>query len=365
MGLISGKSIDAMTDGQKDEFFSNRANNPFATREDYNIAQKAVEATIGKLTSAQLQIFDQIRVESQFKSDLKNLQPGKVKTAKDYAKEYEGKKIVFDGLSTGLPTLDQNFLLGIKPGDVITIGGQTGVGKSPFAVNLCLQMNAQGRNCLLLGLEDSPYEVGTRIAFVTKGLTRRKNKISLEGGGETYVFTDQDVNILYQKKFALMPLLKAYAKIVGVHVVVLDMLNDIIDPLGDKDADAFMVQLKNVVDELGITLIMIARLREAKEQAESVLPSEDSIYGKGMIKYLSTKIITISIDPINPFSPRSGMSSANVQPLWFHVVKNRQGYKTSKQRVAVSVNFVTADDYMYFEERGDNPLVSVVEALKK
>ena len=366
MGLVSNLKVDEMAGSTFSRPSVQHKNlNPFATREDYNIARKALEGVLGPLTATQLRIFDNLRVESEFNSSLKNLQPGEIKTAMDYAKEYADKRISFDGMCTGLPTLDKKFLLGIKPGDIVTIGGQTGVGKSPFAVNLCLQMNAQGKNCLLLGLEDSPYEVGTRIAFIKKGFEKKKDKIKLEGGGTTWVFTDQDANILYQQKFALMPILKAYAKVAGAQVVVIDMLNDIIDPLGDSDADAFMVQLKTVVDELGISLIMIARLREAKDQNEMVLPNEDSIYGKGMIKYLSTKIITISTDPINPFVPKSGFSGVNIQPLWIHVVKNRQGYKTSKQKVAVAVNFITSDEYMYFEERGENPLVNIPETVRR
>lgn len=275
-------------------------------------------------------------------------------SANAIADAFAHARLQFDGYSTGLATLDR-YLLGLKSGDVVVIGAYTGIGKSTLSMYLSLHLQKEGVPSCVFALEDGEYEVGTRVAYLKKGhpelFTGHNNECS-------YIFPNLASSLLYKNKFAFMPAVEAIVIAKGVKVVIVDMLNDILDPISDKDADDFMVELKSMTERLGIVLILTARLREPKSltadgrRKELLAPNEDAIYGKSMIKYLATKIITLATNPNHPYQPEGGFGSPEVQWVSLNVCKNRVGMTTRKAGGAVVLKMSRGRDYMMVEDKG-------------
>lgn len=275
-------------------------------------------------------------------------------SANAIAEAFAHTRLQFDGFSTGLPTLDR-YLLGLKSGDVVVIGAYTGIGKSTLSMYLSLHLQQQGVPSCVFALEDGEFEVGTRVAYLKKGhpelFTGHNNECS-------YIFPNLASSLLYKNKFAFMPAVEAIVIAKGVKVVIVDMLNDILDPISDKDADDFMVELKSMTERLGIVLILTARLREPKSltadgrRRELIAPNEDAIYGKSMIKYLATKIITLATNQNHPYQPEGGFGSPEVQWVSLNVCKNRVGMTTRKAGGAVVLKMSRGRDYMMVEDKG-------------
>lgn len=275
-------------------------------------------------------------------------------SANAIADAFANKAMTFEGFSTGLPTLDQ-YLLGLKGGDVMVIGAYTGIGKSTLSMYLSLHLQKQGVPSCVFALEDGEFEVGTRVAYLKKGHPELFDGHSNEC---SYIFPNLSSALLYKNKFAFIPAVEAIVIAKGVKVVVVDMLNDILDPITDKDADDFMVELKSMTERLGIILIVTARLREPRaltekgRRKELLAPNEDAIYGKSMIKYLATKIITLSTNFNHPYEAEGGFGKPEIQWVSVHVCKNRVGKTTKKENGAVVLKFVRGRDYMMIQDKG-------------
>ena len=109
-------------------------------------------------------------------------------------------------------------------------------------------------------------------------------------------------------------------------------------------------------------LITTARLREPKamttrgQWVEQYKPNEDSLYGRSMIKYLATKILTISPVPNRPLVPGSGFGTPEKQYVGFHVMKNRAGKNTKQSGTTLVYEIQRGANYMKIVEVGEEEL---------
>lgn len=326
--------------------------NLFRTQQSFEAANAILKQFSDLTPQAREKVMSQIKktdTDKQLEEAAQSLT-----SANAIAEAFAGKGMTFEGFGTGLPTLDR-YLLGLKGGDVVVMGAYTGIGKSTLSMYLSLYLQKQGVPSCVFALEDGEFEVGTRVAYLKKG-----HPELFEGHDNecAYIFPNLASSLLYKNKFAFIPAVEAIVIAKGVKVVVVDMLNDILDPITDKDADDFMVELKAMTERLGIILIVTARLREPKaltekgRKKELLAPNEDAIYGKSMIKYLATKIITLSTNFNHPYEAERGFGAPEVQWVSVHVCKNRVGKTTKKENGAVVLKFMRGRDYMKIEDRG-------------
>jgi replicative DNA helicase len=66
------------------------------------------------------------------------------------------------GVNTGYPGIDQR-LLGLRPGQMVVVGARPGVGKTSFALNLCVNAAAEGASVAFFSLEMSKIEIAQRL----------------------------------------------------------------------------------------------------------------------------------------------------------------------------------------------------------
>ena len=331
--------------------FTVKSKTAFSTQRNFEVAEQILKSFNDLSPAARAHLLNSLK-RSDEKIRVKE-SASIVKSADDLIAEYKDKQLIFEGLPTGIPTLDK-YLLGLKQGDVLVVGAYTGLGKSTLLMYMALYLQTQGVNSVMFALEDSEYEVGTRAAFLSIG----NNELAQPHTGQMFLFGKDGVPLLYKNKFAFIPAVEAVVAAKGVKVVFLDMLNDILDPISDKDADDFMVELKYLADRLGIVMVITSRLREPAglsektRRLERVFPSEDALYGRSMIKFLATKIITIAESPTYPYEPATGMSKHETRHLCIHVVKNRLGKTTKGLGGAVGVSLVRSTVLMSLKDNG-------------
>lgn len=277
----------------------------------------------------------------------------------DLAMEYKDANLVFEGISSGIDLLD-SYLLGFKPGDVVVIGAETGLGKSTLTTRILLNAAFEGRRSCIFALEDNQREVGTRVRFLLKGMGKTPEDLA-NAPGECLLFPEECKDLFFKDKFSIIPAMIAVALTYRLEIIAIDMLNDIVDTVGDKDAGDFMCELKRMADSYGITLFLISRLREptgASNYAvwkEKYAPNENTIYGRGQTKYVATKVITLSEADLPPTIVDSipGQPREIVQNVWLHVVKNRTGHETKREgQVINGVIRKVIDDQHFGENNG-------------
>ena len=317
------------------------AGNRYRTQRNLQLAQKI----LAQMKDLPMQEYDQIMRRLRKVGDEKAFELGR---------QYANKTMTFEGLATGMGMLD-SYLMGLKPGDVVVVGAYTGLGKSTITTEWCLEFAKQGVNSCMFFMEDSEFEAGTRIHYLTKGHKIEENDCK----GKFFYYPMEYRDMFCRDKFAFVPAVEAIVIAHNLKVICLDMLNDLVDPVNDRDADDFMVELKAMADRLGVIVITTARLREPKAMTnkgqwyEKYKPNEDSLYGRSMVKYLATKIITISPVPNRPTIPGSGFGTPEKQYIGFHVMKNRAGKNTKQSDSALVYELQRGADYMKITEIGE------------
>ena len=178
--------------------------------------------------------------------------------------EASKKPVEFEGLYTGLPSLDK-MLLGVQDQNFMVICARTGVGKTLVANYMTAHFAAQGQKILYLALEENDMEVGDRW---TKIVTN--NHIQVPKGSVGFLYNEK-ISAIKEDKYNIIPLI-ASASQLGYTMVVVDMLNNLIDTVRDEHANAFLNRLIDEAHRTNMTLIMTARLRQPHDDKEKDFP---------------------------------------------------------------------------------------------
>lgn len=334
--------------------------NVYQTQRNCQVADKIIEQC-KQLTPAQMEVLKK-RIRKIGDDKAMEEAIGNTVSADQLGDEVAGQGgLLFSGLATGYHTLDNDFLLGFKPGDVVVVGAYTGLGKSTITTDWCMEFAKQGKNVLVFALEDSAYEVGTRINLLKQG--RGIKDLSMYPGKVDF-FPMEQKGLFFKDKFTIIPAIEALVMTKNLSVVCIDMFNDIIDPINDRDAEDFVVALKEMCDKLKIVLITTSRLREPKgitqkaQWFEKYAPNEDAIYGRGLVKYLATKIITIAPSVTHENAVTVGFSGVEKQYVALSVCKNRVGKTTVKTGEVVTVELERGVHGMKLTELGKEALVN-------
>lgn len=321
---------------------ANTSNTYLTQRHEQQMGKLVAEWCKGK-TAAQVADMERRLNRVREKKTVEEITDEEMNMFAELDKEGETGFLEFEGLATGYPTLD-SYLLGIKPGDVLVLGAYTNLGKSTLSLDWCYTFCQAGQNVLFLAMEDNKGEMDSRAWGLLKarGITP---KDALEWPGKFYRFPMAKKTVFFRDKFSIIPTIEAMVLTRNINIVCLDMLNDVVDPINDRDADEFMVALKEACDKLNVILLTTSRLREPKglnaktQEREKFAPDEDAIYGRGMIKYLATKIITLAISSLHDPKPQVAFSGHETKYLSLNVCKNRNGRNTKQDGKIITFEF--------------------------
>lgn len=236
--------------------------------------------------------------------------------------EASKKPVEFEGLGTGLQTLD-DMLLGIQEQNFMVICARTGVGKTLIANYLVAHFANQGERILYLALEESEQEVGDRWAKIVNN-----NHIDVPEDNVGFLYSEK-ISAIKEDKYNIIPLIASAAQL-GYTMVCVDMLNNLIDTVRDENANAFLNRLIDQAHKTNMTLIMTARLRQPLSDQEKDFPSMESVYGRVDLGYIVSKCIGVTSLP----DEGDGYTY-----LRLHILKNRRkriGMKKMFPKIRVS-----------------------------
>lgn len=264
------------------------------------------------------QLISKKRLEQQAKADLEVLEemPGMIKASTIYDPNYEVKPLKFEGLRTGLPTLDEG-LLGIGQKELVFMGAPTNIGKTTIALFIALNFAAQGKKVVYMFAEDSTdwaVELLNTLVKSNEGLD-----VGLEN---LLLITDEESIKFVGKSKQLAPLINGLVMDYEVDWFFLDMLNNLADPLEDKNFSELMSTLRQNCNRLGHSIWCNCRFREPKtdtreiERRETYSPDTTRFYGKSS-NYMFSVTKALALVPCE-------IKEDNVRSVAIKVLKNKR-----------------------------------------
>lgn len=206
-------------------------------------------------------------------------------------------------ISTGYELLD-DLINGFKPGELVTIGAGTGVGKSAFAVNLALNITKQGYKVGLWSFEMDKEEVYQRIISNVTGISRKDKSRAEEryNAVKEYlkqnkhkhniqVFTDhiKDLGSFYLQCRRCS--IKENMKVVIIDYIQLIHLSGFYGNNRVTEIELITKTLKNIASELGITIIMLSQLSREYRKRPDPQPILSDLRDSGSIEQDSNVVI--------------------------------------------------------------------------
>lgn len=151
------------------------------------------------------------------------------------------------GLSTGYPKLDAK-TGGLKPGELILIGGETNNGKSALAQNIAVNVAKTGKGVLFITLEMQKTEAGSRVMYMNGG------KID-------------DLNLMFQTEYQIdyrhLDALFENGIEVGVELVILDYLQYMGRGMTLEEVAKMSKLMKALALKYKVPFIVIVSLRKS------------------------------------------------------------------------------------------------------
>lgn len=233
-------------------------------------------------------------------------------------------------ISSGFKDLDQ-IIEGFMPGQLITVGAGTGVGKSAFAVNLALNITKQGYKVGLWSFEMDKEEVYQRIISNISEISRKDRlhaeerynavkKYFKEAKDNIQVFTDRIKDLgsfyLHCRKEAI----RENMKVIIIDYVQLIHLSGFSGNNRVSEIELITKTLKNMASELGVTVIILSQLSREYQKRENKQPILSDLRDSGSIEQDSNLVIFLHRQDDYPL-----MLKGYEKMITVIVAKNRDG----------------------------------------
>ena len=236
-------------------------------------------------------------------------------------------------ISTGYQALDE-IIDGFKAGKLITIAASTGMGKSAFAVNLALNVAAQGHTVALWSFEMGRDEVNNRMIDTKTGYSvRDKKNIEARYNAARYFWdnTTDNIQVFTEKIRCLSNFYLTCRRLSRNHnmkVVIIDYIGliNLSSHSGfNRTAQVEYItnNLKNMASELGITIIILSQLSREHLKREDTTPRLSDLRDSGSIEQDSN--IVIFINKPKQLKEESKYLNKEEQLVEIIVAKHREG----------------------------------------
>lgn len=264
------------------------------------------------------ELISKSRLEQQKKADMKVLEqmPGMIKASDLYDPNFKVKPIEFEGLSTGFPTLDEG-LSGIGRKELVFMGAPTNIGKTTVALYIALQFATQGQKVVYMFAEDS-----TDWATQLLNTLVKSNPEVMPGLENLMFITDEESIKFIGKSKELVPLVNGLVLDHGIDWFFLDMLNNLADPLEDKNFSELMSQLRQNCNRLGHSIWCNCRFREPRADTQAIRiketysPDMTMFYGKSS-NYMFSVTKALALTPCE-------LKESNVRNVCIKILKNKR-----------------------------------------
>lgn len=186
------------------------------------------------------------------------------------------------GLSTGINILDQQ-MGGMRPGEIILVGGDPNNGKSALAANIAVNVSKTKR-VLFISLEMLPAAIGARMKFINNG--------SVDGLDITFQ-ASKDLSFK-----ELSPLFEEGVRKDGASLVVIDYLQYLGRGMKNEEVAIMSQTIKRLAREHEVPVMVVVSLRkdsQSKGTRRKWTEIEmDDLMGTGSIGYDADVVMLVS-----------------------------------------------------------------------
>lgn len=267
------------------------------------------------------------------------------------------------------PSVDK-YTTGWLPGQLITVGARTGVGKTIFACNSAIAAAAQGKSVMMFSLEMSKKDLLIRLSS-SLALVPQQDIENKELEGEDKARFDAAVETLRNYKIDIddtasvtvdyirSKAIKKAQSVDGLDMIVVDYLQLITNPNrrnGSRQESVAEIsrEMKILAKQLGVPVMVLVQLnRESKDDDPDALPKLSDIRESGAIAQDSDIVILIQ--------RRLDDQSANPVAK-FVLAKNRKGPAGKIVVARAKMRYATFEDREdAFTENGEEEEVQPMD----
>lgn len=256
--------------------------------------------------------------------------------------------LAFRGLRTGFPVLD-DYLLGVKQKEIILLGAPSNIGKTQVTLFVALNFATQGKKIAYMFAEDEREDAADMVTSIIL------SQPELESGLDNVTFfSNEDAGRLIEHPENLIPFIDTLSVKYRYEWFFLDMLNNIVDPLEDKNFGKMMSTLRQHANRkaCGHSVWLNCRFREPRPEPASASyqdkfdPDFTRFYGRStQYVYSVTKALALTAAE-NSYIP-------GARNLSLKILKN----KKCKIGTIGTRHLVCIDDNLKIWQPAEHPLV--------
>lgn len=241
------------------------------------------------------------------------------------------------GLMTGFAGIDRA-LGGFQPGDLVTLGAATSVGKTALALTVAFRVAQRGGAVLVVSAEMNRQSIANRLLQMVSGVSggrlrvgnldeqeledRRVAQRTIEGW--RLAILDQAATVA---GIGLRARLQATRWRQDLSLIVVDYLQLMRPTGGDtraQEVSGIAWGLKQLAMELGCPILMLSQLNRAgvRQAGDNRPPSLHDLKESGDVENHSNAVLLLH-RPTNPVPDTAG-----AMPIWCKVAKARDGMVT-------------------------------------
>lgn len=243
------------------------------------------------------------------------------------------------GVNTGYPGIDSR-LLGLRPGQMIVVGARPGVGKTSFALNLCVNAAADGASVAFFSLEMSKIEIAQRLlsAQAKIGLMDIRSANIRDNQWPQILEATQDLSkldiMIDDTPGTTVTEIRAKARRM-LHgkekgLVIIDYLQLLSAPVGTNRNDnrATIVGdmsrgIKIMAKDLGVPVVALSQLNRVVEGRTGKRPQLSDLRESGSIEQDADIVILLDRSMTDEEAERNDRPDKDVTE--FIIAKNRSG----------------------------------------
>jgi twinkle protein len=218
---------------------------------------------------------------------------------------------------------------GLRRGELVTVTSGSGMGKSAFVRELAMHLIQEKQTVGLLFLEENPRRtmLGLMGIYLNTPLHISREGVNMVEMKEAYDYLVKDDRLFLYDHFGstdvenLLNKIRYMARGMGCQWIILDHLSIIVSGIADGDErrliDNTMTQLRTLVEETGIGLILVSHLKRAggdTSHEEGGQTSLSQLRGSHAIAQLSDLVIGLE---------RNQQSQTQSNVTTIRVLKNR------------------------------------------
>jgi len=231
-----------------------------------------------------------------------------------------------DGVRTGFPSIDRWLGGGVRPGDLVVLGGDVGSGKSALALAIAMRASLEGRSVAFLTGEMTVERVMER-ALALEGRARvddlrsgKLDELTRAGVGAAALRMRDRAPRIEVLPPGGLPALQGWLDDLAVELLVVDSLQSLAGGSRSQDEElaAAVRFLKSMAVERGVCVLVTAQL-PGWERRPDPRPTLEDFGAMGAVKQQADVVLALYREEM--YSPGYGVEGATE----LLVRKNRNG----------------------------------------